>query len=232
MTCQELRLYFEDPLRRDDELRPELEHLAHCPDCTRFVESRRELGNNLRLFRDSAPVFPVSLDASILANYRQHITERSNPAIATPREGFVILRWSAAVAACALIALLLYLTAQKKPAIIAQPQVSRPAVAPETHPVEAAAVPVHHPKSSRPVRPKVFQQSPPAAVAATTDPLPPGFRSLMYCDELSCGDLMELIRVQLPPSAVPFANTGGGQPISADVIVGPDGIARGIRVVE
>jgi hypothetical protein len=69
----------------------------------------------------------------------------------------------------------------------------------------------------------------PAPVAASA--LPPGFHSLMFCDELSCGEALEVIRVQLPSSAGMLA-ASGGQPVFADVLVGPDGIARGIRVVE
>jgi len=56
----------------------------------------------------------------------------------------------------------------------------------------------------------------------------------MYCDALSCGGAMQLIRVQLPSSAAAFepaAATPYGT-IYADVLVGSDGIARGIRVVQ
>jgi hypothetical protein len=57
----------------------------------------------------------------------------------------------------------------------------------------------------------------------------------MYCDELSCPQDMEMIRVQLPSSAMPrqvsgFMQTNGS--VTADVLVGPDGIARGIRLEE
>jgi hypothetical protein len=65
--------------------------------------------------------------------------------------------------------------------------------------------------------------------------MPEGFRSLMYCDALSCPGDMDMIRVQLPASAmarqVPgFIQTSGS--VTADVLVGPDGIARGIRLEE
>jgi hypothetical protein len=57
----------------------------------------------------------------------------------------------------------------------------------------------------------------------------------MYCDALSCPDAMDMIRVQLPASAMPkplpgFVRTGGS--VTADVLIGPDGIARGIRFEE
>jgi hypothetical protein len=55
----------------------------------------------------------------------------------------------------------------------------------------------------------------------------------MYCDELSCGGAMDVIRVQLPASTAALAPAlSSGGPVFADVLVGSDGIARGIRVVE
>jgi hypothetical protein len=67
------------------------------------------------------------------------------------------------------------------------------------------------------------------AVAA----IPNEFRGLMFCDELSCGGGMDMIRIQLPASLVPrpdsgFQPTGGA--VNADVLIGPDGVARGIRI--
>jgi hypothetical protein len=57
----------------------------------------------------------------------------------------------------------------------------------------------------------------------------------MYCDALSCGEGMDMIRVQLPSIVMPgqgsgFVQTSGS--VTADVIVGPDGVARGIRFEE
>ena len=233
MTCQELRLYFEDPLRHDPELRPELEHLAHCPDCARFVEQRRELGASLRLTREGAPRIPTSLDLAVLANYRRHFAEQRNPVKAPRKRGFAVLQWTVAAAALLLIAGVL-LWPGKKPVAIARPQLPQTEIASQT---PAAAVEASSPlrrtvkkKTSRAVQRPLS----PAPVEAASNQLPPGFRSLMYCDEFSCGDALEVIRVQLPPAAAalsPAAISGGG-PVFADVLVGPDGIARGIRVVE
>jgi hypothetical protein len=229
MTCQEFRLYFEDPLRCDDELRTELEHLAQCSECARFVESQRELGSNLRLVRESAPAFPPSLDTDVLANYRKHIVEQTRPAITLrPRRSLTVLRWGAVAAALVLIAVLLFIASRKEPGTIAQPQQGPAIKAPESQPVERTTQ-VAQPKAPSARIPKTHRRVAFPTVATTSHPLPPGFRSLMYCDELSCGDFMEVIRVQLQPSA-PSSSYGG--PVFADVLVGSDGIARGIRVVE
>jgi 2-polyprenyl-6-methoxyphenol hydroxylase-like FAD-dependent oxidoreductase len=65
------------------------------------------------------------------------------------------------------------------------------------------------------------------------DSIPEGFRSLMYCDELSCGGAMDVVRIELQPSDVGLMATAqqDRNAISADVLVGADGIARGIRIV-
>jgi hypothetical protein len=61
---------------------------------------------------------------------------------------------------------------------------------------------------------------------------PVDFNGLMYCDSLSCSEGMEIIRMQLPapPPQSPGA-AGAHNPVFADVVVGPDGIARGFRMV-
>jgi hypothetical protein len=54
----------------------------------------------------------------------------------------------------------------------------------------------------------------------------------MYCDALSCPEAMDLIRVQVPTAAMPGQVSGFIDPsgsVTADVLVGADGIARGIR---
>ena len=55
----------------------------------------------------------------------------------------------------------------------------------------------------------------------------------MYCDELSCDGGMEVVRVQLPSLAAGFMSvpTAGNRVVTADVLVGADGFARGIRIV-
>jgi hypothetical protein len=56
----------------------------------------------------------------------------------------------------------------------------------------------------------------------------------MYCDELSCAGAMDVIRVEVPAEAlrVPQRERSGNEPVEADVLVGPDGVARGIRLVQ
>jgi len=67
--------------------------------------------------------------------------------------------------------------------------------------------------------------------AADTDLPIAQFDSLMYCDPFSCGDPMQVIRLQMPASSVgrayrPFARNGF---VNAEVIVGTDGLTRAVR---
>lgn len=233
MSCEELRLYFEDPLRRDDEFRPEAEHLAHCADCARFVETQRELGAGLRLIRESVPRFPAALDVAVLANYRRQVASAAGPSrSAAARRQWASLGWSvAAVAAVIVVTALLSLPGRRP---LVQTESHEPAIvspSPSAHTQSTTAIktePVHSAENralQRPaMQPGIMREHSGAA----------DFRSLIYCDELSCGGPLAVIRVQLPASDVALtpASNSGTDTVLADVLVGSDGIARGIRIVQ
>jgi hypothetical protein len=245
MTCKELRWYFEDHLR-DAEIRSArgavAEHVATCADCSRFVAEQRELGRTLRQIRESASSVPQSLDTSVLLNYRQHMASR----MAQQRTMIIgkfrpTLVWSSTAVAAGILIVAGFLLLSRHE--IANSAV-RPA-APQVVTIPVIEVPRTAPLGARrrpkpkPARSKRVQPSPPEQTASRlvrpVRSLPEGFRSLMYCDELSCPADMEMIRVQLPSSAMPrqvsgFIQTSGS--VTADVLVGPDGIARGIRFEE
>jgi len=234
MTCHELRLYCEDPLRMDAEFSYEAGHLAHCTECARFVEARHELGAGLRLVRESAPEPSAPLDAAVLANYRRRMTGNSPLARSrTPRFTVVCCRAAAAAVLALAAALLLHsprrLETSKLEIESTQPPMGQPATSEQANKVpwtNAASSPKRRQHSTRQPR-----RAPP--VATTKSPVSEDFRSLIYCDALSCGGAMQLIRLQLPPSAAAFepAAASPDGAIYADVLVGSDGIARGIRVV-
>jgi hypothetical protein len=98
MTCHELRLYFEDPLRMDAEFPREAEHLARCTECARFAEARRNLGDGLRLVRESAPKPSATLEAAVLVNYRRRVTG-DPPLLWSRTRRYTVLCWAAAAAA-------------------------------------------------------------------------------------------------------------------------------------
>ncbi len=234
MTCRELRLYFEDPFRMDAKSSHEAEHLAHCSECARFVEARLELGAGLRLVRESTPEPSAALETAVLANYRRRVTGHP-PFVRSRTRRFTVVCWAAAAAVLALTALLLHpgrgletsnLKIEAAQPLIVQPGTSRKG-ANRVSWKNSASSPKTRVRSARQLR-----RAP--QVAATKSPTFEDFRSLMYCDALSCGGAMQLLRVQLPSSAAAFEPPAASpeRTIYADVLVGADGIARGIRVVQ
>lgn len=232
MTCHELRLYFEDPVRSALEFRVENEHLVHCAECARFVEMQRQLGLDLRRFRDALPLFPKKLDANVLANYRRNVNSATIPSQPVSRHRIAVLCTTGVAAAIVLVAVAFSSFRPRTANPLSRPQrseltaIPQPvAVNPTTRLSSSAKVRISHPAvSRRPVR----------RPATTQALVSPSFRSLMYCDELSCSGVMDVIRVRLPSGEVgsePTSSAAGGTVI-ADVLVGPDGIARGIRIVE
>jgi hypothetical protein len=237
MTCHELRLYFEDPLLMDAEFPGEDEHRAHCTECARFAEARRKLGSGLRLVRESAPEPSEALEAAVLANYRAHISGGDPPLVRSRRRRLTVVAWTMAAAAVLAVAgALLLHSARRLETSNSKIESAQPPIA-ETGTFEKGAysVPWTDAASSPKTRLRSLRQPRRGRQLATTkSPAFEDFRSLMYCDALSCGGAMQLIRVQLPSSAAAFEPAAAPPygAIYADVLVGSDGIARGIRVVQ
>jgi hypothetical protein len=60
----------------------------------------------------------------------------------------------------------------------------------------------------------------------------PGYSNLMYCDPVVCSGPMQVVHIKVPVGQVK-PNVGqsvGNSFVNADVVVGPDGVARAIRV--
>jgi hypothetical protein len=60
----------------------------------------------------------------------------------------------------------------------------------------------------------------------------PGYSNLVYCDPVVCSGPMEVVHIKVPAGqGKPDAGESGGNGfVGADVVVGPDGVARAIRV--
>jgi len=247
MNCEELRLYLEEH-SRDKGLGFETdvitEHTTACADCARFTEDQRELARALQMVRESAGVAPKALDAAVLRNYRQHVSERPSPWMPAQRRWLrPALGWAWAATAAVFLVGVVWVLSARKPATVNTPPANvqpaeTPSVARFTAPIPskpAITETKRRPtKASRLATASFEDTSRPLPVRAARS-LPDGFRSLMYCDALSCGEGMDMIRVQLPSIVMPgqgsgFVQTSGS--VTADVIVGPDGVARGIRFEE
>lgn len=246
MTCEELHCYFEGHLGDAEvgSVRGTVaDHIAACADCSHFVIQQRELARNLRVLRESVGPVPESLDASALWQYRRHMEEdrEDSHAAAFRLRPLLTWRWAAVATGILVMAGILFFLTRKTDTTAGHPTTVQPAKeAPVAEtpksPVIAAVEPTRtRTASAKRVRSTFSKQGIPTSTIRAARSLPEGFRSLMYCDTLSCPEAMDVIRVQLPSAAMPRQVSGfiqSSKSVTADVLVGPDGIARGIRLEE
>ncbi|HTS34641.1 MAG TPA: hypothetical protein VMH04_03155 [Candidatus Solibacter sp.] len=243
MTCRELHSRFEGGASDSawHESSEVTGHIACCVACRAFIEEQRQLREALCLVRESASSVPESLDAAVLAAYRREWAkdrraehERQNPAVMRTPRLRVGLRWALAAAAV-LVAVGLFFIARKHNTTAGV----RPTPVSASPAAQLEAQKIAIPSVARATKPKAPSMKKPSRLATAlpvgTAPVPTpaaDFRSLMYCDPLICTQEMDVIRVQLPVASigrpVDFAPSGGM--VNAEVLVGPDGIARGIRI--
>jgi hypothetical protein len=70
------------------------------------------------------------------------------------------------------------------------------------------------------------------SVAESASSTWPGYSNLMYCDPVVCSGPMQVVHIKVPVDQVkpnPGQSVGNGY-VNAEVVVGPDGVARAIRV--
>jgi hypothetical protein len=242
MTCKDFHLHFGIPprghvLTGSDELSV---HMSTCGDCRRFFEMQQALDRQLRLVRDSAPQVSAAIDARVRASHRDFVAGRTMVGRSVSlRKRIVplVFSWRGAIAAGVLAAAILALTFSRDVNRIVPSRAIEAAIVPPspTLGITVAAVSRSTELQAQRGRAHYSRRKPSAvSVEAASSSLPAGFRSLMYCDQLSCAEAMEVIRVQLPTSIAGLTpgSTATNDVVFADVLVGPDGIARGIRIVE
>jgi hypothetical protein len=201
---------------------------------------QQEVGRTLRLVRESIPQASASLDATVLANYHEYLAEQTAPSGSLSlrkRIAPIALTWSGAVAAAVVLAIVLTFVGRRNAHTTVLPRAMESATVPQSpNPGTTTAAVSEKIKQRTPNKfaRQIGRKRAAVSVVDAGSLLPAGFRSLMYCDQLSCAEAMEIIRVQLPtsiPGLTP-ASTATNDIVFADVLVGSDGIARGIRVVE
>jgi hypothetical protein len=72
------------------------------------------------------------------------------------------------------------------------------------------------------------------SVAQTASSTWTGYSNLMYCDPVVCNGPMQVVHIKVPVGQVNpnVGQTAGNAFVNADVVVGPDGVARAIRVAQ
>jgi hypothetical protein len=70
------------------------------------------------------------------------------------------------------------------------------------------------------------------SVAQSSSSTWPGYSNLMYCDPVVCSGPMQVVHIKVPVGQVKpnLGQTVGNAFVNAEVVIGPDGVARAIRV--
>jgi len=109
----------------------------------------------------------------------------------------------------------------------AQPAAAEPVLASASAAQAASGgSPIMHLASTGATAPVTAEGAPPAGSTW------PGYSNLMYCDPVVCSGPMPVVHIKVPvqpgaPNAQPGSSDGF---VNADVVIGPDGVARAIRV--
>jgi hypothetical protein len=240
MTCNELQDSVKHGLVRvDGAPRGDiLSHLESCTACRKWVEIEQRLKGLLQVLRSSVPAVPTTVDASVLSAFRTRLQHAPGIPLRKPERPMSSSIWRAAIAALLLAGAIILFgnrkTAMPTPTAKIQvaPVVSSTQV--QTQPQSEAPKPVVTKKRAAS---RLHHRAPApltenSSTEAASMGLPPDFRNLMYCDQLSCSGAMEVIRMNLPASSLGMAlPSRTSNVVAADVVVGADGVARAIRIV-
>ena len=255
MNCSEFQHISHELARDRVEGREKVEALAHAEECSRcaeYLEQERTLSLKLGFLSQvmHAQGAPAQLEPVLLAAFREHAAQASEKSVvplhAGPRywahQKFWV--WGASAAAlAAVLALAIGLrsgqrapsqsaTAAPANAVAVQPETSAPApIVAEQDRITGHQAAIQAVTHNRVTVPRVRTASDEGTTIADAS----GFVPLVYCDELNCGTPGDVVRVELPASSLPmmgFANEVHTGPVRADVVIGEDGIARAIRLVD
>lgn len=255
MNCSEFQHISHELVRDRLEGREKIEALAHagdCPGCAQYLEQERRLTLKLGFLSQAlySQEAPERLESVLLTAFREHAAHTdgngSVPLHAGPRFWAHRKFWGWGATAAALAAVIA-LAAGTHPRRSSQPEVSSASV------TSSAASTPEHASQLATAEPQDHSQQQPVVQAvrhrrnlspsvrsvadegATTIADNSGFVPLIYCDELNCGTPGEIVRVEIPASSLPMmglVSENRTGPVRADVVVGEDGIARAIRLVD
>ncbi len=227
-------------------------HAALCADCAAKLANARAVSSTLLLAAGAeSENAPDTIKENLLAAFAAHQQTTSAPGNVVPISSRRKLGWwaAAAVAAAAAIVFAVMLPVWKG-APTTNPQ---PSVAVKTPPVET---PRDTPRAIKPVVPRgtneafhatiaterrVFRAKPRRVITPDTNETVARNTSeyipLTYLASATAMDTGTIVRVQLSRAALmrlglPISVEGSSDSIRADVVIGDDGVARAIRLVQ
>ncbi len=252
MNCSEFQHVCHELVRDRVEGREKIEALAHAGECSRcaeYMEDERRLTLKLAFLSQIVQKHeaPASLENVLVSAFRENAAEaRDNggvPLHAGPRYWAYQKFWLLGAGAAALAAVIVLMvvlqagrhsapqlsssaapaTASQEPALTSAPSAGEQGTEPQA--VVQATRRIH--AATSPARANDGQET----VVADAS----GYVPLVYCDEINCGTPGDVVRVELPASSLPMMGLVSDNrtgPVRADVVIGEDGIARAIRLVD
>jgi hypothetical protein len=198
-------------------------HLDDCPDCRRRLANERMLSAGLAASA-ARDVPPARVQAAVLAEFR-----RAHKQVPIRRP---FIKW-VALAAAAMILLALFVTTRHSP----QKTVTTVAPPPQTPlPVHPAPIaPAAIAKVPKPVKRRhAAKVQPPPPVE--TQEVATDFFEIPYTEPLRPGERADVFRMQMPRANMAVFGlpvTGGhlDSRITADVLIGEDGVMRAVRFI-
>jgi hypothetical protein len=249
MNCSDFQNISHELARGKVEGCEKIEALAHasdCVGCAEYLEAERRLALKLGFLSQAlhGHEAPERLESALLTAFRER-SEASVPQHSGPRfwAHQKFWAWGATAAAlAAMIALAMGIQSRRS----SQPRTSAAAITSSTTAQESSATSkaVATPDDTSEARPAISslrrnRTATPRIRAVRTEGTTiadnSGFVPLVYCDQLNCSTPGEIVRVEIPASSLPMmglVNDNRTGPVRADVVVGEDGIARAIRLVD
>ncbi|ABF42667.1 hypothetical protein Acid345_3666 [Candidatus Koribacter versatilis Ellin345] len=204
-----------------------LAHARECERCAGFVDGELELRASLLELSETSQYAGPS------ANVKRNLLAELTALAPVPRRRTFALRFAFAAAAvlCLAIGVLYWRSArpQSTPVVAKQPAVQPQPVAPPQPAQSQAAIAV---KDDKPVTVASVQRKPASRKPSAKPQTANDFYPVIMCDSLTCDSPTVAIRVELPAS--PLVNRGGGssRTVMTDLLVGEDGLVRGVRVLQ
>ena len=253
MNCSEFQHISHELARNQVEGRDKIEALAHageCPRCAEYLEQERRLSLKLGFLSQALHTqeAPQRLESVLLSAFREHVAPTdengSVPLHAGPRFWAHQKFWgwgATAAVLAAVIALAVVIHSRRNshneipsasvmPPATSVQENSSPATAEQQDQSQQPAIrAVRHRHDVNP-RVRSVRNEGTTTVADNS-----GFVPLIYCDELNCATPGEIVRMEIPASSLPMmglVSDNRSGPVRADVVVGEDGIARAIRLVD
>jgi hypothetical protein len=262
MTCREMEPLLRDmamePQSTESQSVPSgaAAHLEACPRCTAQLERERRLTASLAALAGSLELceVPVGVEARLLAAFREHSRDRSKRRPVVQLAARTPLSWVAGSAAIIIlslgVALGIVLMGRQPSEAPVEPPVTPAASLP--NPPAAEPSPTADPArpfGQRPVNVPPSADATPAGspvamarpAAEQSDLQPPqvgsGFVPLFYGGDPQLLEAGQVWRVEMPRSALqsvgmPVVEESRAGRIQVDILLGEDGIARAMRLVQ